>query len=337
MRIEKVNVEDDAAVAEWFGPVEAHQADQWGGLPEWTLHETLVSARDTNAGWVELHVAHDDKDTPVGSLLVHFTTEEDLDVADIWQLVVHPDHRRRGYGKAILDHAEQVARRHGRSRFIAATEHPVAIAGDDPGESFAAGAGFELGMKTARRCLKLPSDNELLDRLEAEARPHAEGLYEIRCWTGPCPDEFVKDRAELASNMSTDAPMGDLDKEKEEWSVERLRKFEVLTELMDRDAFCAGAIETSTGALVGFTQVAVPRQRLEVGWQYDTIVSGAHRGHRLGVLLKIANLRAVEAASPNTTRVFTFNADDNAPMIRVNEEMGFEVAANCRVWQRHLA
>ena len=60
-----------------------------------------------------------------------------------------------------------------------------------------------------------------------------------------------------------------------------------------------------------------------VAWQWQTIVLPEHRGHRLGMLVKVANLDHLRAHEPAVTVIHTGNADSNAPMLRVNVAMGF--------------
>jgi hypothetical protein len=62
-----------------------------------------------------------------------------------------------------------------------------------------------------------------------------------------------------------------------------------------------------------------------------------HRGHRLGLAVKLANLDSLEASFPGVALVVTGNAQENAPMIAVNEMLGFEVVANGTFWQKELA
>ena len=48
-----------------------------------------------------------------------------------------------------------------------------------------------------------------------------------------------------------------------------------------------------------------------------------HRGHRLGVAVKVANLRLLQRERPDITRLTTYNAEVNSHMIGVNEALGF--------------
>jgi GNAT superfamily N-acetyltransferase len=61
---------------------------------------------------------------------------------------------------------------------------------------------------------------------------------------------------------------------------------------------------------------------LAAGAGRTTILRG-HRGHRLGLAVKAANLAALQADHPERLWVSTQNAETNAPMVAINERMGF--------------
>jgi RimJ/RimL family protein N-acetyltransferase len=72
------------------------------------------------------------------------------------------------------------------------------------------------------------------------------------------------------------------------------------------------------------------------GWQYDTSVLSAHRGHRLGLVLKLDMLRWLGQEEPQLRTIDTSNAASNAHMIRVNEMLGYHVVGKLIEWQRHI-
>jgi hypothetical protein len=72
-------------------------------------------------------------------------------------------------------------------------------------------------------------------------------------------------------------------------------------------------------------------------WQMITVVHPEHRGSRLGLAVKLANLEALALAAPEVESIITGNAATNAPMIVVNDMMGFEIDGIGGFWQRHLA
>ena len=62
-----------------------------------------------------------------------------------------------------------------------------------------------------------------------------------------------------------------------------------------------------------------------------------HRGHRLGLLVKIAMLDLLAAHQPAVRHIETGNAGGNAHMIAINEQLGFTVAGVRRDWALDLA
>jgi hypothetical protein len=89
-----------------------------------------------------------------------------------------------------------------------------------------------------------------------------------------------------------------------------------------KEGFGALAV-TADGAAAGFTELQVNRHRPTIGFQGDTVVVAAHRGHRLGRWLKAANLLQVLDAHPGLRTVTTDNADSNEHMLAINEAMGY--------------
>ncbi len=59
--------------------------------------------------------------------------------------------------------------------------------------------------------------------------------------------------------------------------------------------------------------------------QLDTSVVGAHRGHRLGLLLKADMLRWLAETEPALEAIDTFNAESNDHMVAVNERLGYRL------------
>ena len=60
------------------------------------------------------------------------------------------------------------------------------------------------------------------------------------------------------------------------------------------------------------------------------------RGHRLGLRIKVANLRMLQSRSPETPRIYTFNAESNTHMLAVNTRLGFRVTARMGELQKKL-
>ena len=85
------------------------------------------------------------------------------------------------------------------------------------------------------------------------------------------------------------------------------------------------AVHDATGEMAAMTQVAIDPGSPQWGHQALTAVTRAHRGHRLGLLVKAAMLEWLATAEPQIEQIETGNAASNKHMIAVNEALGFEV------------
>lgn len=85
---------------------------------------------------------------------------------------------------------------------------------------------------------------------------------------------------------------------------------------------------------MGFTELEVSAEPGRAVSQEDTLVLREHRGRRLGLLLKVANLELLAAESPGHPSVMTYNAEENRHMLTVNEALGFVPVGYEGAWRR---
>lgn len=259
---------------------------------------------------------------------------------------VHPDFRRRGIGTKLLSSVNATLQHEGRRATQNWILHPSAPGpvrtaatgfGHVPAESdavrFLEKAGFVLEQVERMSTLDLADVTpEVLIRMQEAAQQRAHG-YTVRAWTGYSPPDQLDQLADLHARMSTDVPAGDLDFEPEVWDAERLVKAERnQIEDQGRELLQAVAYDAS-GSPVAFTIMTLPPGK-RVAFQDDTLVHGDHRGHRLGMLVKAANLLQLIANHPDRQRVTTWNAVENRHMLDVNEQLGFKPAGDEGAWQR---
>ena len=265
----------------------------------------------------------------VGALRVILPMLDNPSMA-VLDVAVHPGARRRGLGTALLAEGVRLACEAGRTELITEVDEPQP---GMPGRRFAEHAGWTCDLLETRRDLVLPPDLERLAALEQDARAASRG-YELVQWRDRTPDELVDDRALLERRMTTDAPHGELPVEEEHWDADRVREYEASHVARGRTVLSAGAVRD--GRLVAFTDLAVPLAQPERANQGGTLVVREHRGHRLGALVKAAVLRTVLADWPAVRRISTYNADGNAPMVAVNEALGFVPAGQLSSWSSRV-
>jgi RimJ/RimL family protein N-acetyltransferase len=93
----------------------------------------------------------------------------------------------------------------------------------------------------------------------------------------------------------------------------------------------------AAGDVVGFTDIATTVHEPGKAYQWGTLVRADARGHRLGLALKVANLRLLQAERPDLTELTTYNAEVNAHMVGVNQRLGFVPVAWLGEFQKRLA
>ena len=234
-------------------------------------------------------------------------------------VVVHPAHRRRGIGRALLRHAAGQAAAAGRSLVWGETRDGSA------GEAFAAAAGAKQGIAGGIRRLDLralPAGKTGALRASAEA---AAAGYTLVRWAGPTPPEYLASFAHVL-NAINDAPH-DAGVEDESWDAERVRaRNDAPTESMGLRRHTIAARHDASGEIAAMSEISVDPDDPLWGHQGLTAVAKQHRGHRLGLLLKTAMLEWLAEAEPQVAWVETGNALSNKHMIAVNETLGFVLA-----------
>lgn len=322
--IDLLDPQQEAASREWIDVHAAVQRDLFGERGSaWTLeeirgfHRSPTGRRMARAAW--------EGDRMIGALEVRMPTTDNLDLALVW-LSVHPDHRRRGVGGALLAEGEAIAAQHRRATLMGETEW--AEGGTDEAEDFAAGHGYAIAQTMIRSAMPLPGEREQL------AAWVVVDDYVVESFVDRIPDEWLEDRAVLQQRMSTDAPLDDLALEEEAWDAERLRESFERTLASGRRVVESVARHRPSGRLVGFTTIGVSAGSPDLGYQQDTLVLAEHRGHGLGLRLKAANALRVIEELPEVTSVRTWNADGNTHMLAVNRQLGYAVEGYSREWQK---
>ena len=262
---------------------------------------------------------------------------------------VLPEFRGLGIGTALAQAVEAMAASAGKSKALVYTPilpmsgeqltpptgfGSVAVAHADT--RFLLRRGYRLEQVERASRLALPVDG-LGTRL-ADAESASGPDYALRYWEGRTPERWLEGFAHLATRMSTDAPSAGLEEPEDVWTVERVVESDDRNARLNPRRRVVVAVEhLPSGGLVGFTVLSVPQQVGRAVDQYATLVLREHRGHRLGMLLKVANLEHLERVAPGHPSVITFNAEENRRMLDVNEALGFVPIASESAWRKDLA
>lgn len=337
MDIEQINPLNGPALAAWHATVVV--ADVHGRedtATPWQLPEVQAELRDQSDVVRLVYAGIEDARTVVVAGQIGMSLRDNLEQADV-AVFVHPDHRRRGHGTAMLRHLETVTRGHGRTVLNAEASWPCDLPADgagSPGAEFLTRNGFRFGLGDVMRSLDLPLDAGLLADLAAEVAPH-HAAYGLRSWVGRVPAELEVGWAELVSALMVEAPTGDLERERESADVGELRRRQDTIEAQGRTLYNTVALD-SQGELVAYSNLAVSRHDPANAFQWGTLVRGDHRGHRLGLAVKVANLQLLQSTPQTATRLRTWNAEVNTHMVSVNERLGFRPVERLGEFQKRL-
>ena len=337
MEVRRIDPSDDDALAEWSCILEASDKELWPELTGFELADIRAFARfeGTSRRW-ELLAAAEPGGPMLGVGMLEFPERDNLHAAEI-VVAVHPRHRRRGVGTAIVERMAEVARADGRRTLNIIVDVPVAAAADHPSVYFGPRTGFESTLPGHSRHLRVPMDSQRLAQLRAVvATARDASAYRVLTFETPWPRAFVPDHCALLQVMSTDEPAGDGERAAEEWDEERLRENDELLAARGVRKLAAVAQHVESGRLVAMTEILVADNVPQQAWQMITVVHHDHRGHRLGLAVKLANLELLAERAPEVELIVTGNASVNAPMIAVNDMMGFEIAGQGTFWQKHL-
>lgn len=274
---------------------------------------------------------------PVGYLNLLLPDLDNAENAHV-DLAVHPAYRRRGVGRRLVEQAAAVAQQDGRKRLIgdSVAALPGGVGRTEAGARFAGSLGAKPVLADVRLRLDLATvDDDARTELLAEAWLQADG-YSLVWFRDVVPGDLLPDIAYLDGRLDKDAPLGDLSVEPELMDARRIRAAEAASRGRKRRRYSTGVRHNASGRLVAVTTLDLEHCPADHAWQQVTIVDPRHRGHRLGLIAKIENLRYARVYERELRLIDTWNAAANVHMIAINEQIGFRPVDSWSNWQLDL-
>lgn len=334
MQVILVDPTDDTMFASWYRVYAAGVTHDRVDVPLYSMDEfrLMLSEDPKTRPWGREVAAAVRDDEVVGGSFIDWPERDNLNHGE-FLLAVPAPLRGQGIGAALYDHAIARLAERGRTTLATSVDQPI-DGPEQPAVGFLTRRGFSRVNIEMRRTLDLPLLDGRLDELHEKAA-RASSEYRSLTWVGHCPDEYAEQYTRLKSLLSSQAPLGQSGYQQEVWDLDRLRGEEKLLDQQGRTPITTVAIAPD-GSLAGHTQLMIPKDDDGRVFQWDTLILPEHRGHRLGLLLKVINLRRLIEEDPSRTRVQTWNAVQNGPMNSVNNELGFRSVEESQEWERHL-
>lgn len=339
MQIQLLDPIDDAAVAGVVALLEAAREVDAPEHPRTVEESFRAGCRARHPGLDTTRWTATAHGVVVGSLAITLFTDDNPHLATA-ELIVHPAHRRHGHGSALLQHCIDFAAANGRNTVVlrTLTSWPDGPSRSAAGVKFLERNGFALSFTNVRnRCRVDALVSSAEARLWDQAVAASGTGYELRSWTGPAPADLIESLCRLEALRRSEIPMGDLELEAENIDIGRARAKEAALAATHRVPVKTAAVQVTTGQVAALTDIrAYESPTAEHAAQDLTIVAPTHRGHRLGLLVKLANLRQLRQRFPRIREIWAENADVNKHMIAINTALGYESIDAVRVYQRKL-
>jgi mycothiol synthase len=233
------------------------------------------------------------------------------------QILVKQDMRRHGLGRALLQHGLEIAERTDRNVITVDVVDTVPA-----GEAFALSVGADLGLREHINVVAVSDlDVSMLQKWRREGPQRTPG-YELLSWVDGYPREFDAQIALLFVIADEDMPFEDAAFDPELETAESVRERLDRTHATIRRTTSA-VRHVASGMIVGFSELVTGQSDDPTLDTTLTVVHRDHRGHALGKWIKAdALLRALDRF-PHATHIQTENVFSNAPMLGINDAIGF--------------
>jgi mycothiol synthase len=244
-------------------------------------------------------------------------------------LFVRRDRRREGIGSRLFARICDEMLREGRALLTWSTFDAVPA-----GDAFSRQVGGQVARVNRTSELRLADVDWPMTEDWARAGRARERGYQLELVDGAFPEHLRADAATFHRIMQT-APRDHLDVADVLLDAGHIAEVDQALLEAGRMRWTA-LVRHAAGACVGGTEVTFEPQAPAIVRQQNTGIDPAHRGLGLAKWAKAAMLQRVRLERPEAERIRTDNAFSNAPMLAINDLLGFRVISTRTEWQLNV-
>lgn len=294
-------------------PLEEH-TQGWKNLPQFIEYEAYAIWDPTQAKIIAYCV------------ISIFNTGDNEHLAD-FKIEVLPEQRRQGIGQQALQLLLPFATNHKRTLLTSWVSDQIPASAIWL-ERLAARKG--LGMYFHQ--LKLAEFDKTLVQRWLEQSESKRSEFELGFSEGAYPENLIDEIVALYQEVGNDQPREDLEMEDMKFTPEILREEEQSVFSRGIQRWTLFLRDAANGQVAGLTEVFWNPNRAMILNQGFTGIYPTYRNKGLGRWLKAEMMKKILMDRPEVEFVRTGNANSNAAMLKINQEMGFEPYISNTVW-----
>jgi len=225
-------------------------------------------------------------------------------------------YRRKGIGKQLLKQVYDFAIDHKKTLLVSESS-------DDDGKAFLKRIGAQVALSGVDNRLNLSEVDWSMINSWAKEGPKKSPSTKLEI-VQKIPEELLEEYCKVYTEVINQQPLGELDVGAMVFTPESYRQMEGMFEKMNRTWITIIAREDN-GKISGLTEMRYNPERKTMISQILTGVQLDYRGRGIGKWLKAVMLLHVRENYPEVQIVTTGNATTNAPMLSINDRLGFKV------------